>query len=475
MDTCRELLRLWEGDITLSGLRGALLVNGRNFTKVESQINNQDKKVLRELGEEISRIASLPEMDKRKESWRKLNDLEPVKPLVWINDVPWHQMDVNNELKVKSVDSFLRVIETKLRRAIYEWKHMNTDLVIENKIRTPPAVYDSGIGVEIEDETIRQDPGNEILARGFHTQLEEEGDINKIEMPEVVYDEEETKRRHKLLKEIFDGILPVEMGGTTLGEGYVSVTTDEGSQEYPIGYSPWDDLTTLRGPDQVLRDVIKEPDFIHKAMEKMVDTYIHRLEQLQESDLLARNDRNLRIGSGGYGYTGDLPSSMSDSNRVTGKDMWGFCTAQIFSEVSPERFWEFAISHELRWLEKFGLTYYGCCEPLHDRIDVLRRIPNLRKISMSPWADWEQGAEEVGRDYVLSLKPNPAILAEDEWRPDEARKNIRRSLEKTEPSNVEIIMKDITTVRDEPKRLWEWTKIAQEETREFAEEHSLPT
>ena len=44
--------------------------------------------------------------------------------------------------------------------------------------------------------------------------------------------------------------------------------------------------------------------------------------------------------------------------------MWGCSNAQIFSEVSPKMHWEFALEHDLRWLRRWGLNYYGCCEPL---------------------------------------------------------------------------------------------------------------
>ena len=83
--------------------------------------------------------------------------------------------------------------------------------------------------------------------------------------------------------------------------------------------------------------------------------------------------------------------------------MWGCSNAQIFSEVSPEMHWEFALEHDLRWLERWGLTYYGCCEPLDRKIDLLRRIPNLRKISVSPWCNTERVVEQDRR----RLRPQP--------------------------------------------------------------------
>lgn len=47
-----------------------------------------------------------------------------------------------------------------------------------------------------------------------------------------------------------------------------------------------------------------------------------------------------------------------------------------------------------KWLEKFGLTYYGCCEPLHNKIEILQQVKNLRKISISPRADIKIAAKK---------------------------------------------------------------------------------
>ena len=136
-----------------------------------------------------------------------------------------------------------------------------------------------------------------------------------------------------------------------------------------------------------------------------------------EQNLLSLDCNNTRIGSGGYGYTWDLPGAAFDPARVLPHNMWGCSNAQIFSEVSPDMHWEFALRHDLRWLERWGLTYYGCCEPLDRKIHLLRRIRNLRKISVSPWNDFDRIVREVGGDYVLSFKPSPAIFVEEAWNP----------------------------------------------------------
>ncbi|MBW8016837.1 MAG: hypothetical protein FVQ82_11670 [Planctomycetes bacterium] len=99
----------------------------------------------------------------------------------------------------------------------------------------------------------------------------------------------------------------------------------------------------------------------------------------------------------------------------------------------------------------------------------MRKIPNLRKISISPWCDIESVINQVGADYVISQKPSPAILAETDWNPAQARADIRSVLEKAEGKcHIEFIMKDISTVRRDPKRLWQWSKIAMQEAENFA-------
>jgi hypothetical protein len=233
-------------------------------------------------------------------------------------------------------------------------------------------------------------------------------------------------------------------------------------------FAPWDELIRWWGVTEAMMDLILRPQMVNDIMTRLVDAYLYMLDQWEAQELLTRNDDNTRVGSGAYGYTDELPGEDYDPDHVRAHNLWGNATAQIFSDVSPAMHWEFALRHEMRWLKRWGLTYYGCCEPLERKMAILRRIPNLRKISMSTWVNAVKGAEELGTDYVYSMKPNPAILAEDDWRPELARRQLRETLEKTRGCHVEIIMKDISTVRYQPQRLWAWETMAMELAEEFA-------
>ena len=73
-----------------------------------------------------------------------------------------------------------------------------------------------------------------------------------------------------------------------------------------------------------------------------------------------------------------------------------------------------------------------------------------------------RGASEIGRDFVYSCKPNPAFLAGDRFSPEQIQTDLMETRRICEENGcpLEIILKDITTVRYEPERLFEWARIA---------------
>ena len=229
-------------------------------------------------------------------------------------------------------------------------------------------------------------------------------------------------------------------------------------------------ILTLHRPDKMnaftgkmMYEMIERPDFVNALVSRYVDALTHELDQFEALGLLHCDPTNIRVGSGGYAYTSDLPEDAAASRPARCGDLWGCGNAQIFAEISPDMHWEFSLRHELRWIRRWGLAYYGCCEQLHDKVDLLKRIPNLRKVSCSPRCDIPKAREHGMDDYVLSVKPNPAVLATDDWSPDAARKQIRRILAETEGCAAEVILKDISTVRDDPRRLFDWNRVVMEE------------
>jgi hypothetical protein len=145
---------------------------------------------------------------------------------------------------------------------------------------------------------------------------------------------------------------------------------------------------------------------------------------------------------------------------ATAKNIWAFGMAQVFTTMSPAMHEEYEIDLVRPLYERFGLLYYGCCEPLHNKIGIVRKLKNVRKISMSPWADPRKGAENIHGDYVLSLKPNPAFLAM-EFEEDHIAKTALDAIAACKANNtpLEIIQKDVSTIGYHLDYLDRWEKL----------------
>ena len=407
------------------------------------KLSKNDIETLRRLGGRKAEIAALSVHKEKAALWTKLNDKKRTRPLLWINEIPWHEMNFNNELTCVCENEQAKEIETRLRMEIYQWEHMPCDMVVRSFVECPLVINDPVFGIDEDVDTVGTDPASTVVSRHFHPQIINPEDIGKIKLPTIKHDSAATEENFNCMQRIFEGIISVrKMGLNTMW------------------FTPWDYLIRWWGVEQAMMDMVLRPDMVHAAVERMVDNYIHRINQYEKLGLLTLDNTNHRIGSGGYAYTSELPAESPDGTPAATKQLWGCSNAQIFSEISPEMHWEFAVKHDLRWLEKWGMNYYGCCEPLDKKMNVLRKIPKLRKISMSPWINIDNAVKEVGTDYVFSYKFNPAFMAETEWDTKRVEKELEMVLEKTKGCFVELILKDISTVRYQPQRLWDYSKIA---------------
>ena len=412
----------------------------------EVHVSKKDKSILRGLACRVAEIGDLSLQEEKAEMWRRHNGLERVRPMVLIfPEGAWRELLPQSDLACES--ELARHYEFDLRARLYYWDHMQDDNVIEPTVPSQIIMHNTGWGIQSK----RTAPEDALGAYRIDPVIRDESDVDKISTPQVTVDWAATEQRFSVLQEVFGDTLTVEKRG-----------------QFNYGIDPLDHYATVRGIDQMFLDLVDHPGMVHKAVGKLVDGHIAMLKAMEEQGALSLGNRNHYVGSGGTGYTHQLPRPDFDGTHVRTVDLWGFAAAQTFSEVSPAMHEEFALRHEKRLLEFFGLNCYGCCEPLHDKLGIVKTIPNLRRVSISPWADVERSAEELGDRYVFSWKPNPALIAAESWDPDAVRNQIRTFLEKTRGCIVEMIMKDTHTSRHQPQRMWDWVRIAREEAEAFA-------
>jgi hypothetical protein len=406
--------------------------------------NPSDKRIIHELAKEVAEIAALPVQEEKRRMWRKLNGLKPERPMVLIDQVCWNEMNVDDELTLRCEDPECQQYENYLRMTLYQWKHFPVDMVVEPFVRVPKAIHNTWLGVGAEEDIAVTDPTNSVVGHAFKNQFVTDEDLNKIRPAKVTHDEAETARRLEVAHELFDGILGIF------------------EQGMDPNLSVWDPIATFMGVQDALYTLIDRPEYMAELARRIVQSFMTMLDQAEELGVLCHSQSLIHCTGA---YTDELPAPGFNRAKPRTKDIWMMGLAQMFSTVSPAMFEEFEVNICMPLFERFGLVYYGCCDPLDKKMAQVRKIPHVRKVSMSPWVDEERGASEIAGDYVYSRKPNPALLAWDTFDEEEVRKHLRNSVKvcKKYGCPLELIQKDISTVRYEPQRLWRWAEIAMEE------------
>lgn len=415
---------------------------------IEMSVHPTDRERIRDLARQVMEVARLPCQNEKRTLWTRLNRLQPVRPMVWINEIPWDEIQ-DDELRPLARDDFSRKVESDLRTTLYLWRHMRTDMVLDPIYYTDYVYSDTGYGMDMLSSYSEGEYG--IGSRDYIPTIKTDEDIARIQMPRIQADWTTTERNFERVCDLIGDLIPVQKRG--------------------VGHmwcAPWDQLIQWWGIEELMTDMVDRPAFVHRGISRMMDAFLGRLQQLEAQGLLSISNGNHRVGSGGLGITDELPQADYDGSHARPIDQWGTSTGQIFAAVGPAMHDEFCLQHELRWLEQFGLNCYGCCEPLHRKVGMLRKIPRLRRVSMSTWINIDKGVQEIGRDYIFSYKPNPAVFAWDHWNLELARRDLVNVLGKTRGCVVELIMKDISTCRHQPQRIWEWCDMAMRVVEDYA-------
>ncbi|MCL2494131.1 MAG: hypothetical protein FWE98_00560 [Oscillospiraceae bacterium] len=403
----------------------------------------QDEKILRPLAQAYAQAAAEPRNAERRALHIASNDLHMARPLVMLDEIPWQQMDIDGSLACRCDDPDLHGVEWWMRRQLFQYRRFPGDMFLQNYVGVGKAVHSTGIGMEAKDKTIASSHATNIISHEYEDQLEDEAALELIHLPELFYDEEDTRERWNVIGEAIGDILPVRITGAT-----------------QCGVASWDDISRYRGVTPILMDLIDRPEYSHRIIEKITQCKLADLAQREAMGLLDADGHALHCTP--Y-LTEDLPKPQD--GIVTRKNIWGRGTAQIFGSVSRGMHEEFDLEYQKRTVGTCGLVYYGCCEPLHNKIDLVEKIPNLRKIGVTPWADIGMAAEIIGPRYVFSSKPNPASVAVPILNEDALRRELGEILSACKRGGVrglDITLKDISTCHGRPENIFRWEQIAME-------------
>ncbi len=400
-----------------------------------------DKQILRQLAREYYRLSQEERNAQRRKLHTAVNDLKMIRPVVLIDELPWSEMNINEELTMMCENPLLRGTEWFLRSNIYKYKHMPADMFLRPYVPVYKAIHSTGNGMRVQEKTLKTHEKNNIVSHEYSDQFKTEEDFEKLKIPVITYDSEMTLKQFEFIGEILGDIIPVKI----VGKDYFS-------------NSVWDEISVYRGVTNLLMDLIERPEFSHQLVAKLTEIKLAELEQNEALGLYDSDPFSLHCTPI---LTSDLPGKDFDGENMTRKDIWGRGTAQIFASVSKAMHEEFDIEYMKQTVGQCGLVYYGCCEPLDKKIDIVEKIPNLRKIGVTPWADVDLATEIIGKRYVVSSKPNPASVGVENLDKDALRKEIKAILDacKRNACSCDIVLKDISTCSGRPENIFEWEQI----------------
>jgi hypothetical protein len=411
------------------------------ITQPRYSLNQRDRLILRELAKQVADLAARPVEEEKRELWYRHNALEPTRPLVFCDpENGWNEILTPETLQCEG--GLARAWEWHLRREVFWGAQMRDDKVIEPVFNVGHVYTETDWG--LRETRIGGEGGG---SWRWEAPLKTYDDMDKLRFPQITVDYEATQELLQLAQETFGDILQVRLKTVWWWSFGMTQT-----------------LVYLRGLEQIMYDMVDCPDELHRLMAFLRDGHAARLDFLEKNGLLFLNNDGTYVGSGGFGWTHELPQP-DFNGHVRPVDMWGFAESQETVGISASMFEEFIFPYQLSLLERFGLNCYGCCEPLDSRWHVVEKFPRLRRVSMSPWVNVEVMAERLGNRYIFSWKPHPGVLATDTFDEEFVRQTLRQGLRalKRNDCRVEIIMKDCHTIRRDPQRVIRWVQIAKEE------------
>lgn len=405
-----------------------------------------DVVILRDLAKQVADIAADPIQDAKRELWRAHNSFERTRPLIMC---PWEAAwSEHPDAQPRCEDPFFQTYETQLKQRIFK-QSLGEDTVIEPWIAVRASVWSPPNGIWGVGHTYTR---SGVAGGSWKHQpaLKELSDLDKMVEPRHEIDEDATAANVQKLQDAIGDILTVTADRAPLWCGWhADLSTD---------------LFYLRGLDQLMLDMTDNVSWLHELLGFMSRGILKSHDEAEAAGDWGLMNHNAQAQC----YSRELPDPAANVHGVPRSDLWAFFAAQEYALISPRMHDEFLLQYQLPIMKKFGLISYGCCENLTNKVDMLRQVPNLRRFSVTPMADPARCAEQIGTDYILSWRPNPADMICCGYYPEKITRIVREAMEAMKGCHVDINLKDVQTVGGQPELLRDWVQLVRSITDEYA-------
>lgn len=415
----------------------------------EFLISEKEKAYLRELAKKQAEYAALPIMAERTKQWYAHNAVKGVKPLIVVEQGSF-QRDFLPEPKCEN--KFAADLERYLLSKILQHERIDDDIVMPNFCEVFMEIEAREFGFPVEVHHAVDTKGRNVGYEYNYPIKSLEADFSKLKPFEFYFDRKRFADKLAATEGVFGDILPC-------------VPTNRQQVWY---YMHTAKIIQLMGMEQWMYELSDNPDGVHELMRYLTENMQRYIDWAEKEKLFTSDIGNTYAGAGSYGFTDEL--KVPADGIPMAKNKWGNTNSQESFAISPDMYAEFVYPYIAEIAERFGLVYYGCCEPVHALWHkCLKNLPNMRKVSISAWCDEDIMGEALrGTKIIYSRKPSPKFLGADPvFDEAEYRQYMKNTLTKAQGCEIEFIFRDVYTLMGDPGRPAKAVRILREVIEEF--------
>ena len=399
-------------------------------------VTGNEREYLRELAKKQLEYARLPVMKERGELWYRHNDLKGDIPMIHFETWTCEQ-----ELlpPPKCTSEAAKWIELQLQRNILNHECIGDDRVVTDTFDIDWDIKFILFNIPIERAHSKDSQGRDVGHQFLYAIKDIKEDMGKLGPSLCEVDRERTQLRRNFVEEILGDILTVRIGASRPG---ASLTQD---------------VVHLMGMETMIYSLVDYPEEMQEFMSRLTREHVDFMKWMEKEGLLVLNNGSNMISQGTFGFSRKLPEEgYNPKTGVQLNNLWGYMDSQETVSISPDMFGEFFFPYYLEVAKNFGRLNYGCCEPVHSIWDkYISKLPNLRKVSISPWCDEEFMGEVLkGTSVIYHRKPSPNFVGVGRDLDEEAfRAHIRKSVLCARDGKMEFSFRDVYTLGGNPGKL----------------------
>lgn len=411
-------------------------------------MNTKDRERLRWLANHQLEIANSPKNLERVELWKRHNMYKGERPPIHIEVSSFAHEAINPQLQCE--DEQARWIEYKLINNFVNLELFDDDKVVPPYFQQTYDIYFTLFGHRIKQTVMKKADGTELGHHFEHIIDDLYDDFDKIKSPTVYgVNKESTMQKFELYNDIFGDILPVKL----VSDGLYSTPTQH--------------VVHMMGMENMLYSMYDYPDEFKEMMDRIADAYVAYFKHLETENVLLQNKSFEWVCQGSLAFY-DEPDKQG---RIKTTDLWGFMDSQETVGISPEMYREFIFPCYHKIASLFGRLNYGCCEPVHPHWDTIKTLPNLKKVSISPWCDEDFMAEQLKNSGIIyHRKPDPTLLGVGSCLDEDAvRKHFEKTLKTAKGCKAEFAQRDVYTVGGDMNKVKRYVELIRECTDKYWE------